>query len=72
MAKTNVLVVDKTGTITKGKLEVTNIKSFSNYTSNEILQFAATAEKCSEHPFAKAIIEKAVATRMECTRFGMF
>ena len=60
MAKTNVLVVDKTGTITKGKLEVTNIKSFSNYTSNEILQFAATAEKCSEHPFAKAIIEKAL------------
>ncbi len=60
MAKTDVLVVDKTGTITKGKLEVTNIKSFSNYSSKEILQFAATAEKCSEHPFAKAIIEKAL------------
>ncbi len=60
MAKTNVLVLDKTGTVTKGKLEVTNIKSFSNYTCNEILQFAATAEKYSEHPFAKAIIEKAL------------
>ena len=60
MAKTNVLVVDKTGTITRGRLEVTNIKSFSNYTCDEVLQFAAAAEKCSEHPFAKAINEKAL------------
>jgi heavy metal translocating P-type ATPase len=59
MSKVNVLVVDKTGTITKGELEVTGIKSFSQYTPNQILQFAAATEKCSEHPFARAILEEA-------------
>jgi len=59
MSKVKVLAVDKTGTITKGKLEVTDIKSFSHYTPDQILQFAAAAEKCSEHPFAKAILEHA-------------
>ncbi|MCL1978013.1 MAG: cation-translocating P-type ATPase [Candidatus Bathyarchaeota archaeon] len=60
ISKVNVIVLDKTGTITKGKLEVIDIKSFSQYTSDQILQFAAETEKCSEHPFAKAIIEKAL------------
>jgi len=60
ISKVNVIVLDKTGTITKGKLEVIDIKSFSQYTPDQILQFAAETEKCSEHPFAKAIIEKAL------------
>ncbi|MDR0492511.1 MAG: cation-translocating P-type ATPase [Nitrososphaerota archaeon] len=60
MSKVKVLVLDKTGTITKGKLEVTDIQSFSQYTPDQILQFAAIAEKCSEHPFAKAILEQAL------------
>jgi Cd2+/Zn2+-exporting ATPase len=59
LANADALVLDKTGTITKGILEVVDIKSFSKYTNAQILQLAATAEKCSEHPFAKAILEKA-------------
>lgn len=59
LASADVLVLDKTGTITKGILEVVDIESFSKYTNAQILQLAATAEKCSEHPFAKAILEKA-------------
>jgi heavy metal translocating P-type ATPase len=67
MSKVKVLVVDKTGTLTKGKLEVVGIKSFSQYTPDQILQFAATAEKCSEHPFAKAILEKALKEGLDIT-----
>lgn len=69
ISKVNTLVVDKTGTITKGKLEVTKVKSFSQYSPKEILQFAAIAEKCSEHPYARAILEKAIredVTHPEC------
>jgi Cd2+/Zn2+-exporting ATPase len=59
-SKIDTLIVDKTGTITKGKLAVVDIQSFSPYTSDQILQFAAETEKCSEHPFAKAITEAAL------------
>jgi Cd2+/Zn2+-exporting ATPase len=59
-SKIDTLIVDKTGTITKGKLEITDIQSFSKYTQDQILQFVAESEKCSEHPFAKTIIETAL------------
>jgi len=59
ISRVDTVVLDKTGTLTKGNLEVTGIKSFSAYTPNKILQLAAIAEKCSEHPFAKAILKKA-------------
>jgi heavy metal translocating P-type ATPase len=66
-SKINVLVVDKTGTITKGKLDVINIQSFSQYSPDQILQFAAETEKCSEHPFAKAITEEALKKGLNIT-----
>ncbi|MDR1993568.1 MAG: cation-translocating P-type ATPase [Nitrososphaerota archaeon] len=59
LSAVRVLVVDKTGTITKGILEVREVKSFSQYSPDQILQFAAGAEKCSEHPFARAILDQA-------------
>jgi len=65
MSKLDTLIVDKTGTITKGNLYVVDIHSFSQYTSEQILQFAAETEKCSEHPFAKAITEKALKKGLE-------
>lgn len=60
--KVNTIVTDKTGTITKGKPEVTDIVIMPNaYLSspNEVLQIIASLEKNSEHPLAVAIIEKA-------------
>ncbi|MDR2700784.1 MAG: cation-translocating P-type ATPase [Nitrososphaerota archaeon] len=73
MSKIDVLVMDKTGTITKGALEVIDIQSFSQqYSSEEILQFAAEAEKCSEHPFAKAIIDEALKKGLNITRLDGF
>ena len=53
--KINVIVFDKTGTITKGKPEVTDTDSFSNLSEDELLLIAASLEKQSEHPLAEAI-----------------
>jgi Cd2+/Zn2+-exporting ATPase len=65
MSKVDTLVMDKTGTITRGELEVADIKSFSQYTPKQVLQFAAQVEKCSEHVFAKAIINKALKEELD-------
>jgi len=53
-----VLAFDKTGTLTEGKPKVTNIKSFS-LSEDELLRLTASAEIYSEHPLARAILEKA-------------
>ena len=55
--KVNAIVLDKTGTITKGKPDVTDILCFSNFNQDEILNLAAIAEKKSEHPLGVAIYE---------------
>ncbi len=56
--KINTVVLDKTGTITKGQPEVTDILSLGELETNEILRLAAMAEKSSEHPLGVAIYEK--------------
>ena len=56
--KVNAVVLDKTGTITKGQPEVTDIISLGKIESSEILKMAAIAEKSSEHPLGSAIYEK--------------
>jgi Cu+-exporting ATPase len=58
-SKVNAIVLDKTGTLTKGKPKVTDIISVSDYSEKEILRYAAVAEINSEHVLGKAIIEKA-------------
>jgi Cu2+-exporting ATPase/Cu+-exporting ATPase len=57
--KVNVVVVDKTGTITRGKPQLTNIKNYSKLTDEKIISVLAGLEKKSEHPIAHAIIEYA-------------
>ncbi|MEN6462633.1 MAG: heavy metal translocating P-type ATPase [Syntrophomonas sp.] len=56
--KLNAVVLDKTGTITRGEPEVTDILPLSGSDKNEILKLAAIAEKSSEHPLGVAIYEK--------------
>lgn len=56
--KTQIAVLDKTGTITKGEPKVTDIIPLE-ITVNELLQYAYSIETKSEHPLAKAIIVKA-------------
>lgn len=51
------IVLDKTGTITKGQPEVTDIVPLASLTESELLQLAVSAEKNSEHPLAQAIVQ---------------
>ena len=57
--KINTIVFDKTGTITEGKPEVTDIIAASGMTRERLLQIAASGEKGSEHPLGEAIVRKA-------------
>jgi len=57
--KINTIVLDKTGTITKGQPEVTDILPLGQMTVEEILTLAAITEKKSEHPLGVAIYENA-------------
>lgn len=54
------VVLDKTGTITKGKPELTDILTTADFDRNEVLQLAASVERSSEHPLAEAIVAGAV------------
>lgn len=56
MKNINTVVFDKTGTITEGKLEVTDIISLNGYSEMEILQIAGSLESKSKHPIAEAVI----------------
>jgi Cu+-exporting ATPase len=55
----NTIVLDKTGTLTKGEPSVTDVIASEKFTEKEILTFAASAEKGSEHPLGEAIVKKA-------------
>jgi Cu+-exporting ATPase len=57
--KLNIVVFDKTGTLTKGEPSVTDIKAFNGLTEADVLTFAGSAEKGSEHPLAEAIVKAA-------------
>lgn len=57
--KVNIVVLDKTGTITRGEPKVTDIITSDGITESELLQTAVSLECKSEHPLAKAIIAKA-------------
>ncbi len=56
--KLNAVVLDKTGTITRGEPEVTDVLSLNSLTEDEILKTAAISEKSSEHPLGVAIYER--------------
>ena len=67
-----VMVFDKTGTITKGHPEVTDIIPAEGYSEKEVLALAASVEKGSEHPLAEAIIRKAEAEGLKLSALEHF
>jgi Cu+-exporting ATPase len=64
LAAVDTLVLDKTGTLTEGKPKVTRIRAFGACSEDEILGFAAAAEKGSEHPLAAAVLAAAAARNL--------
>ena len=59
MEKVNTLVVDKTGTLTLGKPKVTDFIVAEGYDKDEVLKYAASLERASEHPLAQSVMEYA-------------
>ena len=66
------VVLDKTGTITLGKPEVTDLVPAGGHDANELLTLAAGAESGSEHPLAAAIVESATARGLTAQRATSF
>ncbi|WP_152020324.1 heavy metal translocating P-type ATPase [Aliarcobacter butzleri] len=61
----NTVVIDKTGTITEGKTQVTDIFTSEKITQDKLLQLCATIEKNSEHPLADAILKESQEKEIE-------
>ncbi len=70
LEKVNVLVVDKTGTLTEGKPRLVSI--ISNINENEFLSLAASLERSSEHPLAAAVVAGAEERRAGFFRLENF
>lgn len=73
MSKIKTIILDKTGTLTKGRPEVTDIKVFEKEVSEEeLLQIAASIEAGSEHPLGKAIVNEAKKRKIELLKIEKF
>jgi len=65
--KLHIVVLDKTGTITRGEPQVTEILAYGAYAVDELLVLAGSAELGSEHPLGKAIVNSAKAKELKLT-----
>jgi Cu+-exporting ATPase len=59
MEKVDTIVVDKTGTLTSGRPEVTAIETLRDWSTGDVLSLAAAVEVQSEHPLAQAVVRRA-------------
>lgn len=72
MEKVDTLVVDKTGTLTEGKPQVQVIVAVAGFTQQQVLGYAASLEKLSEHPLAQAIVSRARIDRIPMEQVAEF
>lgn len=63
--KVSYVLLDKTGTITNGTPVVTDIIPSENYTQDDLLSYASSLESKSEHPLAKAVVQKAIDSNIK-------
>jgi Cu2+-exporting ATPase len=64
MEKVDTLVIDKTGTLTEGKPKVQGVTATAGFTQGQVIAYAASLEKASEHPLAQAIVSHAEAAHV--------
>ena len=67
-ASVDTLIIDKTGTLTKGKPTLSEIVTFNDFDENELLLMAASLERGSEHPLAEAIVAGAQERGLEMAK----
>lgn len=72
LEKIDTLVVDKTGTLTEGKPRLVAIELLKETSEEQILKFAASLERQSEHPLAEAIVESAREKKIELVSVNDF
>ena len=70
--KLKYIVFDKTGTITKGKPEVTDLVISKELTENKLLEIAGSIENSSEHPLAEAIVNKTKVKKIKLKKITGF
>lgn len=63
--KVDVILLDKTGTLTTGEMQVSEVFPIENYTTEEVIRYAAAIELKSDHPLAKAIVKYAQGSNLE-------
>jgi len=63
--RVNTVLLDKTGTLTRGELAVTDIVTASSSSREEVLRLAASAEHNSEHPLGQAVVKAALEKKVE-------
>ncbi len=66
------VLLDKTGTLTQGKMVVTDVAGINGVTRHELLRVAGSLENASEHPVAKAIVERAQLEKIQLEAVGEF
>ncbi len=72
LGRTDIAVLDKTGTITSGQPEVTDILPADGISENELLSLAFALEKNSEHPLARAVLRRAEQQKLACAKVSDF
>ena len=68
----DIVALDKTGTVTKGEPEATDIVTAEGVTEDELLSFAYSMEKKSEHPLAKAVVQLAEERKVKAVDVSEF
>jgi Cu+-exporting ATPase len=72
LEKVDTIVLDKTGTLTEGKPRATQVIATSQWHEDDILKFAASVERHSEHPLALAIIQAAETKNLNLPKVDQF
>ncbi|QDV23343.1 heavy metal translocating P-type ATPase [Aureliella helgolandensis] len=72
LEKVDTIVIDKTGTLTQGRPELTKLETLGDWRASEILRLAAAVEQQSEHPLAQAVVRKSQADALSIPEASNF